>query len=434
MDEQSTTGMEQGAISDAVRPRRFWFVRRFAVEVIVIGIGVTAGVAFANWRGVSQPFSDASSLLAQTTAVVGEAIQNAVAPDSGSGKTVAIDIRPAATEQKPPITLPSANIHIVATSSAPKAADTKVSATPSQSVQHDTPDSDAAKTEPTTSAAPANTAPTSTSLTDAGTAVAVPNSAPTYRLTIQLSGAGSGIVQSSDLKIVCGSDCVEDYPKNASLIIKAYAESGSSFAGWSMPCAGTGSCGIALTGDVTIAAFFNSIPVPVVGTEDDHANDPGIGGTGKVLFSEIMAGSGETAPGANDQNPDNEFIELYNPTDNAIALTGWMIKKKSSSGAESVLVSSARFSGKVIPAHGYFLIVHEGLYQGVTPADMSWPSSYDIAYSNNGLVLYDGTGGIVETVTWATIPVGQSYARTTWSAPTFVTGTPTPKNSSFSSL
>ncbi len=257
----------------------------------------------------------------------------------------------------------------------------------------------------------------------AGAATTSAGSEQTYRLTVQVAGTGAGIVQSTDGNIVCGSDCVHAYAPNTPVTLKAYPEAGTAFSGWSSFCAGTGSCGVVMSQDLTIAANFGSVPITVVGVEDDpNDDDEGIGGGGKVFISEIMAGS--------DGNSDNEFIELYNPTGSDISLTGWTLKKKTSSGSESVLVAVGRFEGKKIPAHGYLLIVHEGLYQGGTPADVTWPTSYNIAYSNNTVLLYDGTGGKVDEVAWTDIPVGQSYARTSWDEVVFEAGAPTPQNSS----
>lgn len=402
MNDQNSTGTEQSVESGVIRPQRFRLARRFALELTIIILGVSAGVAFANWRGVPDRLAQMPAFLAQTVDVVGEAVSQAITPDDDGEKIVVIELQPEKN------TAPAPDI-------APNPVPVQSETIP-ESVGAPQGDEQGAEQVMTP---PADTLPAPTSENNSPVP---PPPGSTYRLTIQRSGPGSGIVQSDDLKIVCGPDCTEDYPKNSSLLLKAYSETGSAFAGWSMPCSGTGVCGIALTGDTTISVMFNSISIPVIGTEDDGSEDPGIGGTGKVLVSEIMAGS--------DGNADNEFIELYNPTDSPISLSGWMIKKRTSNGTESVLVSSLRFSGRAIPARGYFLITHEGLYQGTTPADMSWPSTYTIAYSDNSILLYDGTQRVVENVSWAVIPVGQSYARTSWDGNAFVAGAPTPRNSS----
>ncbi len=139
----------------------------------------------------------------------------------------------------------------------------------------------------------------------------------------------------------------------------------------------------------------------------------------RVVISEIMAGS--------DAGSSDEFIELRNDGAEAVELTGWSLKKKTSSGAESSLVSASRLEGKRIPAGKRFLIVNDGGYRGPVEADARWATSNTLAYTNNAIVLYDGNGNKVEEISWAEIPKNQSYARQEDGS--FQNGTPTPENS-----
>ncbi len=142
----------------------------------------------------------------------------------------------------------------------------------------------------------------------------------------------------------------------------------------------------------------------------------------RVLVSEIMVGA--------DGNAKYEFIELYNPTGQTIDLTGYLIRKKSSTGTESSLVSVARFEGKIIPAGRYFLLAGSGGYDGSVAADILWPASYSLAAKNNAIVVYNGSGEKVEEVAWTEIPAGNSLARAAWSGNQFnLTPNPTPQNS-----
>ncbi|MCG2699630.1 lamin tail domain-containing protein, partial [Candidatus Parcubacteria bacterium] len=68
---------------------------------------------------------------------------------------------------------------------------------------------------------------------------------------------------------------------------------------------------------------------------------PSLASAGDVVINEIMVGQTGAAK--------NEFIELYNSTENNIDLTEYKLKKKTKSGAESNLVSSSKFIG-IIPA------------------------------------------------------------------------------------
>ncbi len=145
---------------------------------------------------------------------------------------------------------------------------------------------------------------------------------------------------------------------------------------------------------------------------------------GHILVSEIMAGA--------DGNANYEFIELYNPNGAAINLTGYSIKKRSSTGSESTLVSASRFEGKIIPANKHFLLANEGGYGGQISPDVFWPKSYTLAYSNNALIIYNTDNELVEEVGWTEIPKGQSIERVSWDSEQFqVQSIPGPQNSNY---
>ncbi len=143
----------------------------------------------------------------------------------------------------------------------------------------------------------------------------------------------------------------------------------------------------------------------------------------KILISEVMAGSSASS--------DDEFIEIYNYGSQAVDLTGWSIKKKSSSGAESSLVVASRLSGKTIPAGKYLLLAHDGGYTGTVSADVTWPASYSLAYTNNVVTIYSASGGVIDQVSWAEIPKDKSYTRSSLDvlAGFSVSESPSPQNS-----
>jgi hypothetical protein len=136
---------------------------------------------------------------------------------------------------------------------------------------------------------------------------------------------------------------------------------------------------------------------------------------GTVMISEVMAGK--------DGATNWDFVELYNPVPNPINLTGWSVRKRSSSGTESPLVSATRLEGVVIPAGGYLLLAHPD-YAGVPAADVMWPKSYTLAYKSNAAVLYNADGAKADEISWSEIPPGQSYALVGTS---FAVGSPTPR-------
>jgi hypothetical protein len=140
-----------------------------------------------------------------------------------------------------------------------------------------------------------------------------------------------------------------------------------------------------------------------------------------VLISEVMVGTEEN--GAED-----EFVELYNPGDDPVNLSGWSLKKKNSSGREENLVSAASFSG-IIPAKDFFLVTHKN-YKGNIPADLVYSAnSRNLAYTKNGVYLYSGDG-VVDSASWNEIPKNSSYERVSWNENRFeIRLTPTPENS-----
>lgn len=152
-----------------------------------------------------------------------------------------------------------------------------------------------------------------------------------------------------------------------------------------------------------------------------------LSGTGRVIISEVMAGM--------DGATDYEFVELYNADEHAVDLTGWYVKKRSSAGKESSLVSanaadpSASLEGKTIETGHYLLLANSNGYTGAVAADVRWPKSYTLAYTNNAVVLYNAAGEKVDEVAWTEIPKGSSYARMPINGSTFsIQTTPTPQN------
>jgi hypothetical protein len=104
-----------------------------------------------------------------------------------------------------------------------------------------------------------------------------------------------------------------------------------------------------------------------------------------VVISEIQV-SGDVA--------NDEFIELYNPTSQAVDITGWLLYRKNSSGTIGNMVTS--MSG-TIPAYGYYLIAHDG-YNGTTPRDTGYSNSSNTLSDDNGVFLKDGADNLIDMV------------------------------------
>ncbi len=231
-----------------------------------------------------------------------------------------------------------------------------------------------------------------------------------YTLTVSKSGNGTGVVISSVGNINCGVDCEEDYFSGDGVTLEAFPEDGSVFTGWEGACSGTGSCMLTMNNDLSVTAIFNLETPPAPPTQN-------------VLISEIMVGM--------EGNVDYEFVELYNPNSQSIDLTGYSLKKKTSTGNnEDLFVSSVHFRNKIIPANGYLLLADIEGYSGSVSADISWPQSYALAYTNNTLIFYNVDGVKMEEIFWVEILPGQSYERQPLTGNQFVPQlNPNPQNS-----
>src|SRR3989344_680847 len=116
-----------------------------------------------------------------------------------------------------------------------------------------------------------------------------------------------------------------------------------------------------------------------------------------VLINEVQVEGGV----AND-----EFVELFNPSDSSVDITGWRLTRKTAGGSESNLAAS--LSGSVAP-QGHFLIAHP-LFDGGVDEDFVYSATSSGIAINNTVVLYSdagvsvvdkvgmGTAGDVETL------------------------------------
>ncbi len=96
------------------------------------------------------------------------------------------------------------------------------------------------------------------SMTAARAVTATFNTASTFAATITRAGTGTGTVTSSPSGLNCGSTCSANFASGASVTLTAAASSGSTFAGWSGACTGTGSCVLSMTAARNVTATFNT--------------------------------------------------------------------------------------------------------------------------------------------------------------------------------
>lgn len=108
----------------------------------------------------------------------------------------------------------------------------------------------------------------------------------------------------------------------------------------------------------------------------------------------------------------NDFIKIYNPTDADLDISGYKLRKRSSTGSES---SIRVFPGEsLIKAKDYFLWANSNeSFASSTNAD-TWSTAF--LAKNNSLALFDSEGNIIDALAW-----GESESP-------FVEGLPYPEN------
>ena len=79
-----------------------------------------------------------------------------------------------------------------------------------------------------------------------------------YPLTVSLSGTGSGTVTSNPSGINCPGTCTSNFNSGTSVTLTPIAGNGSTFAGWSGACSGTGTCTVIMNTAQAVTATFNT--------------------------------------------------------------------------------------------------------------------------------------------------------------------------------
>ena len=90
----------------------------------------------------------------------------------------------------------------------------------------------------------------------AATAATATFNSTTIQLSVVSAGTGIGTVVSSPTGISCGTTCAASFPSGTSVTLTATPSSGTSFAGWSGPCTGTGACTLPLTMSTSVTPTF----------------------------------------------------------------------------------------------------------------------------------------------------------------------------------
>ena len=102
----------------------------------------------------------------------------------------------------------------------------------------------------------------------------VPGPAPT-KFVLSVTTSGSGTVASAAAGINCGAACGGSYPSGTSITLTATSTNGSTFAGWSGACTGTGPCTVAMTATRSVTATFTGGNGPICSNPVTFTNQSG---------------------------------------------------------------------------------------------------------------------------------------------------------------
>jgi len=83
-----------------------------------------------------------------------------------------------------------------------------------------------------------------------------------FALTVEPKGSGLGTVTSSPGSINCGIVCSDAFVAGTEVTLTATPASGSTFAGWSGACTGTGTCKVTMSQSRSVTATFEKAPTP----------------------------------------------------------------------------------------------------------------------------------------------------------------------------
>ncbi len=141
----------------------------------------------------------------------------------------------------------------------------------------------------------------------------------------------------------------------------------------------------AMSSNNVFAAAKTFPTIPFLASPTPTPNLTGI--ANHVVISEIQITGGSN-------NTDNDFVELYNPTNFAVNISGWKLRKRIASGIESSL--DVIDGGKLISAHGYFLWANTNFSIN---SDESTGSNIT---ADNSVALLTSANTMVDQVAWGT--------------------------------
>lgn len=225
---------------------------------------------------------------------------------------------------------------------------------------------------------------------------------PQYLLSISMTGMGTGSVSSSPAAILCGFECQHQFASGTLITLVAVPALGSLFKGWSGACAATSSlenpsqtCSFIVSSSVAITAFFDLSPVknedPLPDAEPPPvppAPPPGASSsTGHLVIAQIQIAGAVRS---------NSFVKIFNPTAQAVDVSDWKLRKRSSTGKDYSLRTIPK--GSLIASGAYLTWANsDGGFAQSIGADIA---STETLAAKNSVGLADASGALIDAVAW----------------------------------
>jgi Polysaccharide lyase/Divergent InlB B-repeat domain len=127
-------------------------------------------------------------------------------------------------------------------------------------------------------------------LTTTGGSASPPPPPPPQRTLTVTPPTGSGAGTITGTGISCPGDCSQTYADGTAVNLSANSASGSTFAGWSGACSGTGSCALTMNADKTVSGSFTASGQPPP-PPSQYTLSTSVSGSGTIT------GSGINCPG-----------------------------------------------------------------------------------------------------------------------------------------
>ncbi|MBA3459633.1 MAG: InlB B-repeat-containing protein [Deltaproteobacteria bacterium] len=208
----------------------------------------------------------------------------------------------------------------------------------------------------------------------------------TFALTVAKAGNGMGTVTATGIS--CGADCTETYNFGTMVTLTQAATTGSTFAGWSGACTGTGACTVTIDAAKTVTATFNIQTFTLTASTIGN-------GSGTIT----SAPAGISCPGDCTQVYNyNTMVTLTAPDTTSSTFTGWG-GACTGTGACMVTMTAARSVTATFTLRQFTLTVNRTGNGTVTssPAGISCGADCDELYNYNTPVTLTASAGTGST-------------------------------------